>query len=71
MVDRDYSQRLLIHKDPSSSSVYEPSSYPALTDRIYIAAQLQDFVNQQSTNSPAESIDTFSQEVQLFTVARE
>ena len=47
-------------EDPSSSSVDELSSDLAPADRIDIAAQLQEFLNQQSTNSPAESIDTFS-----------
>ena len=59
------------NEDPSFSSVEEQSSDPAPADRIYIAAELQDFLNQQSTNSPAESIDTFSQEVQLLAVGRE
>ena len=62
-------QRLFIREDPSSSSVDDSTSAPA--DRIDIAAQLQDFLNQQSTNSPAEIIDTFSKEVQLFAVDRE
>ena len=64
-------QRLFIGEDPSSSSFDNPSSDPAPADRINIAAQLQDFLHQQFTNSPAESIDTFSQEVQLFAVGRE
>ena len=55
----------------SSSSVDDPSSAPAPADRIHNAPKLRDFLNQQSTNSPAESIDTFSKEVQLFAIARE
>ena len=64
-------QRLFIREDPSSSSVDDPPSDPAPAVRINIAAQLQDNLNQQSTNSPAESFDTFSKEVQLFAVGRE
>ena len=64
-------QRLFIYEDPSSSSVDEPSSDPAPAGKIDIAAQLQEFLNQQYTNSPAESIYTFSKEVQLFAVGRE
>ena len=64
-------QRLFIHEDPFSSSVDEPSSDPAPAERIDIAAQLQDFLNQQFTNCPAESICTFSLEVQLFAIGRE
>ena len=60
-VDRYHNQdRLYIREEPSSSSVDEPSSDLAPTDRIDVAAQRQDFLHQQSTISPAKSIDTFS-----------
>ena len=51
-------QWLVIREQLSSSSVVDPSSDPAQADRVNIAAW--DFLNHQSTNSPAESIDTFS-----------
>ena len=63
-------QRLFIHEDQSSSSVDNPSSDPAPADMINIAAQLQDFLNQQFTNSAAVSIATLSKEVHLFAVER-
>ena len=69
-VDRDHSQE---RKESLSATlhawgsifqfrwlaiIWSSPSWPA--DRIDEAAQLQDFLNQQSMNSPAESIDAFS-----------
>ena len=64
-------QCLFIGQDPSSGSVDDPSDL-APADMINIAALVLYFktswTDQQSADSPAVSIDTFSKEVQLFGV---